>query len=86
MLSVLLLSRLMILLSILSVIRHLNWLLNLNLIYKTLWTGTGSGLLISMLKKLNWSNNTGAIDVKMDGSIFEEKSSLKMLGLTFSSR
>ena len=29
-------------------------------------------------------NNTGAIDVKMDGSIFEEKSSLKMLGLTLS--
>ena len=31
------------------------------------------------------SNNTGAIDMKMDGSIFEEKSSFKMLGLTFSS-
>ena len=29
-------------------------------------------------------NNTGAIDVKMDGSVPEEKSSLKMLGLTFS--
>ena len=27
--------------------------LNLNLIYKTLWTGAGSGLLISMLEKLN---------------------------------
>ena len=44
MLSVILLSML-ILLSIRSVIRHLicgnnlNWLLNLNLIYKTLWTG-----------------------------------------------
>ena len=32
------------------------------------------------------SNNTGAIDVKMDGSGFEEKSSFKMLGLTFSSK
>ena len=32
------------------------------------------------------SNNTGAIDVKMDGSALEEKSSLKMLGLTFSSK
>ena len=43
MLSVLLLSMLMILLSVLSVIEHLicgnnlNWLLNLNLIYETLW-------------------------------------------------
>ena len=31
-------------------------------------------------------NNTGAIDVKMDGSAFEEKSSFKMLGLTFFSK
>ena len=59
MLSVILLSILMILLSILSVIRYLicgsklNWLLNLNLIYETLWTGARSGLLISMLGKLN---------------------------------
>ena len=30
-------------------------------------------------------NNSGAIDVKMDGSVLEEKSSLKMLELTFSS-
>ena len=28
------------------------------------------------------SKNTGAIDVKMDGSVLEEKSSFKMLGLT----
>ena len=34
----------------------------------------------------NQSNNTGAIDVKMDGSVLEEKSSFKMLGLTFSSK
>ena len=67
MLSVILLSILMILLSILSVIRHLicgnnlNWLLNLNLIYKTLWTGAGSGLLISMLEKLNWFRLTSLI-------------------------
>ena len=60
MLSVILLSMLMILLSILSVIRHLicgnnlNWLLNLNLIYETLWTGLRSGLLISMVGKLIW--------------------------------
>ena len=32
------------------------------------------------------SKNSGAIDVKMDGSILEEKSSCKMLGLTFSSK
>ena len=31
-------------------------------------------------------NNNGSIDVKMDGSVLEEKSSLKMLGLTFSSK
>ena len=29
------------------------------------------------------SNNIGAIDVKIDGSVLEEKSSFKMLGLTF---
>ena len=67
MLSVILLSMLMILLSILGVIRHLicgnklNWLLNLNLIYETLWTGARSGLLISMLGKLNWFRLTGLI-------------------------
>ena len=32
------------------------------------------------------SNSTGAIDVKMDGSVLEEKSSFKMLRLTFSSK
>ena len=30
------------------------------------------------------SNNTGSIDVKVDRSVLEEKSSFKMLGLTFS--
>ena len=59
MLSVILRSMLMVLLSTLNVIRHLicgnnqNWLLNLNLIYETLWTGARNGLLISMLEKLN---------------------------------
>ena len=33
---------------------------------------------------LNCSNNTGAIDVKMEGSVLEEKSSFKMVGLIFS--
>ena len=32
------------------------------------------------------SSNTGAIDVKMDEFFLEEKSSLKMLGFTFSSK
>ena len=32
------------------------------------------------------SKSTGAIDVKMDGSVLEEKRSFKMLGLTFSSK
>ena len=31
------------------------------------------------------SNKNGSIDVKMDGSVHEEKSSFKMLGLIFSS-
>ena len=50
MLSVILLSMLMILLAIL---RHQICGNNLNLIYETLWTGAGSGLLNSMLGKLN---------------------------------
>ena len=32
------------------------------------------------------SNKNGSIDVKMDWSVLDEKSSLKMLGLTFSSK
>ena len=32
------------------------------------------------------SNNTVAIDVKTDGSVLEEKSSFKMVSLTFSSK
>ena len=54
-------------LSILSVIGHLicgnklNWLLNLNLIYETLWNGAINGLLISMLGKLSWLRLTGLI-------------------------
>ena len=34
----------------------------------------------------DWSNSNGSIDVKMDGSVLEKKSSFKMLGLTFSSK
>ena len=53
--------------SIISVIRHLscsnklNSLLNLNLIYETLWNWVRSALLISMLGKLNWFCLTGLI-------------------------
>ena len=67
MISVILLSRLMILLSALSVIRHLicginySWLLNLNAIYKTLWTRARSGLVISLLEKFNWFRVIGLI-------------------------
>ena len=80
----------MILLSILSVISHLicgnnlNWLLNT--------VGSGKNWLVdfnagkTQLDSFVQSNNTGSIDVKMDGSVLEEKSSLKLLGLTFSSR
>ena len=34
----------------------------------------------------DWSNNTGVVDVKMDVSVLEEESSLKMLVSTFSSK
>ena len=58
--------------------------------YETLRIGSGSGLLISMIEKtqldsFEQSNNTGAIDVKMDSSVLKEKSSFEMLGLPFSS-
>ena len=71
--------------SILSVIKHqisgnnLNWLLNLNLIYETLdW---GKKWLVdfnagkTQLVSFDRSKNNGFIDVKIYGSIFEEKSS-----------
>ena len=84
MLSVILLSMLMIVLSILSVIGHLicgnnlNWLLNLNLIYETWWTGIKKWLVDfnagkTQLVSFDWSNNNGSIDMKMGGSILEEK-------------
>ena len=40
----------------------------------------------TQLASFNRSNNTGAIGVKMDGSVLEGKSFFKMLGLTFSSK
>ena len=38
------------------------------------------------LVSFDWSNNDDAIDVKMDGSFLEAKSSFKKVGLTFSSK
>ena len=40
----------------------------------------------TQLVSFDRSKNTGAIDVKMDGSVLEEKTSFEMLGLTFSSK
>ena len=40
----------------------------------------------TQLVLFDWSSNNGSIDVKMDGSVLEEQSSFKMLGLTFSSK
>ena len=52
--------------------------------------GAGSGLLISLLEKLNWFRLNGlvtrAIDMIMNGFLLEENSSFKMLGLTFFSK
>ena len=62
----------------------------MNLIYETLdWVkkwlfdfNVGKTQLFSF----DWSDKNGSIDVKMDGSVLEEKSSFKMLRLTFSSK
>ena len=40
----------------------------------------------TQLVSFDCSNNTGAIDVKMDGSVLEEKPSFQILGLSFSSK
>ena len=40
----------------------------------------------TQLVSFGWPSNTGAIDVKMDGSVFVEKSFFKMLELMFSSK
>ena len=63
---------------------------NLNLLYKTLDWGkkwfvdlnAGKTQLVSF----DQSNNTGSTDVKIDGSVLEEKQSFKMMGLNFSSK
>ena len=64
---ILMMSMLMILLATLNVISYLtcgnnqNWRLNLNLTYETLWTGVGSGLLISVVEKLKQFCETSLI-------------------------
>ena len=40
----------------------------------------------TQLVSFDHSNNNGSINVKMDESVLEEKSSFKILGLTFSSK
>ena len=40
----------------------------------------------TQLVSFDQSSTTGAIDLKMDGCVFEEKSLFQMLGLTFSSK
>ena len=40
----------------------------------------------TQLVSFDWSNNTGAFSVKMDGCVAKEKSYFKMLGLTFFSK
>ena len=47
------------------------------------WLGDFNAVKTQMVS-FDWSDNTGAVDVKMDGSVLEEKLSFKMLGLTFS--
>ena len=55
------------------------------------WKQTGWGrrwlvefhALKTQLVLFDWSNNTGAIKVKINGSVLEEKSSFKMFGLSF---
>ena len=40
----------------------------------------------TLLVPFDQSNSSGFINVKVDGSVLEEKSSFKMLGLTFFSK
>ena len=96
MVYVILLSMLMILLSNLSVIRHLISDQQLELVSELEFdlpdtVDWGRKWLVdfnagkTQLVSFDWFSNTGTIYVKMNGSVLEEKSSFKMLGLTFSS-
>ena len=60
--------------------------MNLIVAFEALWTGAGSGLLISVLRKLvmlKCSNNSDAVDVKLNEFYHEEKLSFKMQRLFF---
>ena len=92
--TVILLSMLMILLSILSVIWSVarTWIGPWTWIDQPDTVDWGKKWLVdfnagkNQLVSFDWSNNNGSIDVKMDGSVHKEKSSFKMLGLTFFSK
>ena len=102
MLSVILLSMLTILFCILIVITHLDLWQQLAFFQNQVASELESDLWDSVdwnrkwLVDFNagktqplffdWSNNTGAIVVKISGSVLEEKSSFKMLGLTSPSK
>ena len=70
---------------------QLNWLANISwpdisfqvsYLSSKIQKATGKTQLVSFDR----SKNTGTIDVKMDGSVLEDTTSFKMLGLTFSSK
>ena len=70
-----------------SALRH-QLELDSELEFEILQTGAGNGYFNvgkTQLVSFDRFNNSGAIDVKMDGSLHEEKSYCKMLELTFSS-
>ena len=96
-LSVILLSMLTILFSTLCVIRNLICMQELELASKVEsdlqdtvdWDRkclADFNVRKTQLVSFDWCNNTGAIDVKVDRSVLEEKSSFKMLELTFSAK
>ena len=95
MLSVILLFMLMILLS--TVIGHLTWSQQLELAFELETdqrdaVNWGRKWLVDFSAGKIWrvlfdcSNITGAIDVKMDGSVFDQKLSFKILALIFTSK
>ena len=78
-LSVVMLSMLIVLLSTLSVIKDLICKSDLRDIVhwgKKCLADFNAGA--TQLVPFDWANNAGAVDVKMDGSVLEEKSSFKM--------
>ena len=64
----------------------INWIGFWTWIWSTRHCGLDFSTKKTQLVLFDLSNNNGSIDVKMDGSVLEEKSSSKMLRLTFSSK